>query len=443
MAGTVGGPTSPVTLSDVMHLHRRAGFGGLVAGASGWVGHARAEVVASAVPLAPLVTDITPAVLRDPSGSNWEQWVAATQAWIDEMVTSAAPIVEKMALFWHGHFVSGNDKIYDMRAMWAQIDLFRRAGTGSFRALAHAVAVTPAMLFYLDNWQSVAAAPNENFARELLELFLLGTGHYTEDDVVAASRAWTGHTVDAVSRGYVFRPDWHDGGVKTFLGAAAAFDGPDIIDAVFDHPVLRHVCAARIVRKLWLFFASDDPPAAVVDDLVSTFLATDWNVAATLRALFSRDEFYDAAVLHGLARSPVEWCVAVARASGLPAADNHPEWHLPAMGQELFAPPNVAGWGTNRYWISTAAAAARADHAVYAAWKASSFGDVLGQARDLADGPAVDAAFAAFGVDQVSPASHSRATGWLAAQRAVPWTGYLLPQHLLALVALSPEVQLA
>ena len=446
MASTARASFAPssaaMSLTDVMHLFRRAGFGATETKGTPFVGRSRSSLVDEVV-VRGSVADITPPVMRSPSGGNWDQWVAATQAWLDQMVATTSPLAEKMALFWHGHFVSGNDKIYDMPAMWEQIDLFRRAGMGSFRQLARAASLTPAMLFYLDNWQNIADAPNENFARELLELFLLGPGQYTEADVVAVARAWTGHTVDPVTRRYAFRADWHDSGLKTFLDTSATYDGPGIIDAVLDHPSKRRACAAFLARKLWTYFAYPGAPDAVVADLVGTLLASDWDIASVLRALFLRDEFYAPDALDGLVRSPVEWCVVVARAASLSAADLHPEWLLPAMGQQLFAPPNVAGWGSNRYWISTTAAAARADHARYAAWKASTLRNVFAETLGMSVPAAVAAAFAAFGVDRVSAESRARVSAWLTQQRAAPFTEFLQPQNLFSLVAMSPETQLA
>jgi uncharacterized protein (DUF1800 family) len=433
----------PTSLNDVCHLHRRAGFGISLAAATQLTGHTRAELVAALMDRSGEPADIRPGVLSDAGVSGWEHWVAATHAWLDRMATTPHPLVEKMALFWHGHFVSGNDKVNDMALMWDQIQLYREAGTGNFRALAKAMALTPAMLYYLDNHWNRAGTPNDNFARELLELFLLGEGNYAESDVVAAARAWTGHTVDPATRRYTFRADWHDAGVKTFLGRAEALNGPDTIDRVLDHPTLGRVCARFIVRKLWSSFAHPDPPEAVLTDLSDIFVHGGWEIAPVLRAMFLRDEFYAAAATDGLVRSPIEWCVALARIVNLPASELHPDWRLASMGQQPFVPPNVAGWGNNAYWLSTAAAQARADHARYVAWRAGVLRGTFGGTVTMPVEAASASAFDAFGLDRVSAGTQRVVADWLVSQRAVPFTTWEQQMNLFALVAVSAEAQLA
>ena len=431
-------PTAPEV---VAHLYRRAGFGANAAQIAALAPLDLAAIVDGLLDRTANPADPTPAILSDPNADGWQRWALSTQAWLDRMATSPTPLVEKMALFWHGHFVSGDDKINDMAAMWAQVGLYRAQGMADVRTLAKAMAVTPAMLRYLDNASNVVGAPNQNFARELLELFLLGVGHYTEDDIAAAARAWTGHTVTDAGA-YVFVSADHDGDPKTFLGTTGNLNGPDTIDVILDHPTLRVVCARFLVRNLWTYFAHPQPPIDVEVDLAAVLVTNGFAITPLLRALFLRPEFYLPAALDGLVRSPIGWCVALMRATGLPAAELHPEWWLDGMGQRPFVPPNVAGWKANAYWISTNTALNRADHARYLAWKASEAG-VLATTPVLGVAAAVDAALVRFGVDRVSVATRSALTAWLTAQRAVPFTGWLEPQNLMALVALCPEMQLA
>jgi uncharacterized protein (DUF1800 family) len=357
------------------------------------------------------------------------------------MATTPAPLVEKMALFWHGHFVSGNDKVNDMAALWHQVATYRAHAFGPLRPLAQAMAVDPAMLTYLDNRLNNAGAPNRNFARELFELFLLGVGNYTEADVLASARAWTGHTVDPATGQHQFRPDRHDAATKTLFGVTAAFDGPDVIDLVFDHPVVRVTCARFLARKLFAFFAHPAPDEPVVAELAAVLLANDFDIAALLRALFLHPAFHDPAARHGLVRTPVEWCVALLRATGLSAADTHPEWLLGRMGQAPFVPPNVAGWGANEYWLTTAAASARADHAAFVAWKVREAG-LLDVVASLPAADAVALVLGRFGVPDAGPATRDALVSWLVAQRAVPWSGWMDPHGLTVLAALSPEMQM-
>lgn len=432
-------PTAP---DVVAHLYRRAGFG---ATPDQLVDLARLDLVdlvdglldRSHEPALP-----EPPVLTDPAANGWDQWAMSVQAWLQHMATTPSPLVEKMTLFCHGHFVSGNDKVNDMAALWRQLATYRTHALADLRTLAHAMAVDPAMLTYLDNRLNVAGAPNLNFARELFELFLLGVGRYSEDDVFASARAWTGHTIDPTTGTHLFRPDRHDAAPKTLFGRTAAFDGPDVIDLVLDHPDLRVTCARFLTRKLFAFFAHPSPDEAVVVELADVLLAHDFHLTPALRALFLHPAFYAPAARQGLVRTPIEWCVALLRATGLAAADTHPEWLLGQMGQAPFVPPNVAGWGANQYWLTTASAAARADHAAYVAWKVREAG-LLDTVTSLAPGDAVAMVLARFGIADAGPATQDALVSWLVAQRAVPWSGWMDAHGLVVLAALSPEMQLA
>ena len=182
-----------------------------------------------------------------------------------------------MTLFWSNHFVSSFDKVYDARAMWDQVQLYRSLALGNFRTLCHQMALTVAMLEYLDNATNAAGSPNQNFARELIELMTLGPGNYTEADVDASARAWTGHGIDdsVQPRRYVFRPTWHDNGTKTFFGTTKNWDGPAIIDEILDNPAKRTIMARFICRKLWGWFAYAKPADAVINGLADVFVANN------------------------------------------------------------------------------------------------------------------------------------------------------------------------
>lgn len=432
----------PAGAEAVAHLHRRAGFGATADEVAARAGLELVDVVDELLDRTPERPLPEPAALTDPAAGGWDRWALAVQAWLQHMATTPTPLVEKMTLFWHGHFVSGNDKVNDMAALWRQVATYRAHAFGPLRPLAQAMAVDPAMLTYLDNRSNVAGAPNLNFARELFELFLLGVGHYTEADVAASARAWTGHTVDPTTGAHRFRPEWHDAGPKTIFGRTAAYDGPDVIDLVFDHPVTRLACARFLARKLWVFFAGPRPSDALVDELAAVLAGHDFDVAALLRALFLHPAFHTPEVRAARVRTPIEWCVALLRATGLTAAETHPEWFLGRMGQSPFVPPSVAGWGGNEAWLATSAAAARAEHATFVGWKVREAG-VLGAVTSMAVPDAVTAALARFGAADAGPVTRDALSSWLVAQRAVPWTGWLEPEGLTVLAALAPEVQLA
>ena len=307
--------------------------------------------------------------------------VEVTNSWLDRMAhDSGRPLQEKLALFWHGHFVSDDAKAGNTAVLKDQLDLYRRDGLGNLRELAIATATTVAMLRYLDNDKNFAEAPNQNFGRELMELFLLGVGNYTEDDVVACSEAWTGHTVrsHADNTGtYEWHYFRHDESVKRFLGRDinAGSDtqqhGAETIMVMLGNPATigghvpggapsREVAARFVSRKLWRYFAGTEPSGALLDQLAGTAISYDFGLRPWLRALLTHPEFYSPAVQQGLLRAPVDYVVALLAASGLRADTGNPFWLLEGMGQRLLFPPNVAGWGHNGYFVNASAFSQRA-----------------------------------------------------------------------------------
>lgn len=269
--------------------------------------------------------------------------------WLARMGNTEAPLREKMVFFWHGHFAV-QESIDSPYAHWGLNDVLRRHAGGLFRTLCLEVARTPAMLRYLDGAENRREGPNENFARELLELFTLGEGHYTESDIREAARALTGWTIARDRWVFVEDPEAHDEGGKTFLGHAGPLDGEDVIGIVTRHPA----CARRIVGKLWTFLAGRDPEPAVIDALAEVFVATDGSVAAVLEELLRSEAFYDEAGRGARIKSPVEWLVGAALALESPVPSGPTILNgLGQLGQILFDPPSVAGWPSGRGWINT------------------------------------------------------------------------------------------
>jgi uncharacterized protein (DUF1800 family) len=371
--------------------------------------------------------------------------MAMTHQWYDRMATSPTPIVEKMTLFWHGHFTTQREKVGLPLVIREQISFYRDNALGNFRTLVNGMALQPAMLLYLDNDSNNKYSPNQNFARELLELFTLGVGNYTEQDVIESARAWTGYTADTNydtgTSVYRFRADWHDGGMKTFLGKTMAWDGPGIITELFTNPVLAQIMAKFIVTKLWRFFASPAVPAGLADALAKVLIDGNWELKPVLRAMFLRDEFYALESAIGLLRSPVEWITAIIRAVGVASAELHPEWYQDDMGQELFNPPNVAGWKSNDYWISTSSVAARAhfvdDVANYMRSK-TLLVDTVPKPPDQAVKAVLDQ------MQILLPAARTTEvlTGWITAQRAAK-SPNSEPGNLTRLALLAPDLQMA
>jgi uncharacterized protein (DUF1800 family) len=323
--------------------------------------------------------------------------------------------------------------------MFEQNQLFRTMGMCSLRDLTQAVAVGPAMLMYLDNYLNRVNKPNENFARELMELFTLGVNQYTQDDIVNSARAWTGHGLNSARTTYVFTPTQHDSGFKTFFGSTKNWNGPDIIDEICTG-ASKMTVARFIAKKLWSFFAYPDPAQGIVDDLAGMFAASNLDIRTLVRAIFLRPEFYSPAAKTGLVRSPVEFVVAAMRYTGVSPTTAHPEWYVGAMGQQVFYPPNVAGWPQNAFWINSAALGARANFARYLTWRAVEAG-VLTGTKSMSAAGAVQRAFDTFGITEPSAATRDDLERWLVTERSA--RGSAEQPNLLTLTMLSPDFQLA
>lgn len=276
--------------------------------------------------------------------------------WIREMVATPSPLTERMTLFWHGHFTSGQDKVPYPQLMARQNALLRRYALGNFAQMLHAVAKDPAMLLYLDGATNRKGHPNENFAREVMELFTLGEGRYTQRDVSEAARAYTGWSLDPDTRDYVWRADWHDTGVKTVLGQAGTFDGDAVLDLLLADPQT----ATFIVTELWREFVSSTPDAARIAPIAARFRASGYDIAVALRGLFSTDAFWDEGNRGTLVKSPAQFVVGTLRAFDVDDDDMTPlAGTLRNLGQNLFAPPNVKGWPGGSAWINSVTLLAR------------------------------------------------------------------------------------
>ena len=261
--------------------------------------------------------------------------------WYQEMLQTSSPLTERMTLFWHNHFVSSLEKVKGPQLMYRQNILLRRYALGNFGELLHAVGRDPAMVVYLDSASNRRGQPNENFARELMELFTLGVGHYTEQDVKEAARAFTGWSLDRTTYAFRFYPFLHDGGEKTVLGRSGNLDGDDLLDVLLAQPAT----AEFVVTKLWREFVSPQPAATEVKRLAGIFRASHYEIKPVLRALLLSDAFYAKENRAALIKSPVELLVGTARQFHIEGLD--PRLYALAgrqLGQDIFAPPNVKGW---------------------------------------------------------------------------------------------------
>ena len=268
--------------------------------------------------------------------------------WANRMLTSGRPLEEKLTLFWHGHFATGENKVRDYRMMLRQNQMFRRNASGTLRDLLVGILKDPAMLVYLDNGENVKQHPNENFGRELLELFTMGVGNYSERDVREAARAFTGWTNDVLA--FKFDADQHDFSQKTFLARTGPLDGENIIDTILAQPVTGEFVAAKLYR----FFVRDDEAAPVRAELGRTFRDSGYRMKPLLKRIFLSKDFYSAPSYATQIKSPVHLVVSTYRKLGLREIPTIPDFGrmTASLGQALFDPPNVAGWAGGRTWIT-------------------------------------------------------------------------------------------
>jgi len=277
--------------------------------------------------------------------------------WVYRMLTTRVPFREKLTLFWHGHFATSVNKVEDTQLMFQQMDMLRRLGSGSFRELVVAVAKDPAMIVWLDGESNVKEHPNENFARELMELFTCGIGNYTEQDVLEAARAFTGwHREGAL---FAFNPETRDTGIKKFLGRRGKFDGGDVIDLLMAHPATPRF----IARKLLRFFAAPNPADDVVDEAAALYDRTQLNTRLFLRELFHSQYFFSEECYRTRIASPAEFVIGVNRTLNVRQPATELVDDLDAMGQQLLAPPNVKGWDGEEKWVNSTTLAARLTYA--------------------------------------------------------------------------------
>ena len=270
------------------------------------------------------------------------------QWWGERMVFTDTPLTEKMALFWHGHFATNEDKVRDYRKMLKQLQLFQTEGLGSFRTLMVAVAKDPAMLAFLDAGVNIKESPNENFAREIVELFTMGVGHYTEQDVREAARAFTGWNYRGLD--FVLNRDQHDYGSKTFLGHTGNLSGEEVIEIILE----QQVSAEFIASKIYAFFVSENIDPKLRKALGQQLQDLNYEIRPFLKLLFLSENFYSTKVIGTRIKSPTELVVSTYRKLGLDKFPGAPDFNhvTGSLGQRLMHPPTVAGWSYGKAWIT-------------------------------------------------------------------------------------------
>ncbi|MCA9129237.1 MAG: DUF1800 domain-containing protein [Planctomycetales bacterium] len=339
------------------HLFRRAGFG------------ANVETIEAVLSLPP--TQVVRDLINPPGDAEFDALedalVSATlatgsskqlgAAWIHRMLGTPAPLLEKLTLFWHGHFATGAEKVDSAELMWTQNTLLRQHALGDFASMVQGIARDPAMLIYLDSAQNRKAHPNENFARELMELFCLGEGNYSEQDVLELARCFTGWEI----RNNKFRKNTYqqDRGMKTLLGKSGTFDGEEAINIVLAQPSM----AQFVCRKLFRFFVCDEPsaPNSLIEPLAVLFRNSGGMIGPVVERILGSQLFFSPLAHGRKVRSPVELSVGFLRS--LDGTTNLVELAngLSEIGQGLFFPPNVKGWDGGRTWINSSTLVGRAN----------------------------------------------------------------------------------
>src|SRR5260221_852119 len=270
--------------------------------------------------------------------------------WTLGMCHCGAPFIEKLTVFWDGHFATSAEQVSAYR-MWFQNETIRRYGLSNFGRLVKAISCDPAMIAWLDLGASQKEHPNENFARELMELFTLGEGHYTEDDVKTAARAFTGYRVAGPDDQFRFVANQFDPSEKTFLGKTGPWRGDQVIDIILAQPQ----CAKFIATKIWRFFAYDDPSPELVDALSGELRRCGYELKPFMKVVLSSQEFFSSQARNSIIKSPVQFLVQAQKTLGVPLPSGQPLVVIyRQLGQTPFYPPNVKGWDGGKSWINTA-----------------------------------------------------------------------------------------
>ncbi len=375
------------------HLYRRAGFGatpeelergvklGFDAAVDELVAGLHEKDHAGDAVRVPHLTTLPELQVPGYQYNNYQEFIDLTTWWIERMIVTDTPLREKLTLLLHEQFPTSIDKVNWPFMMYTQNELFRNLGPGNFETLVQAVSIDPAMLIWLDAGTDVRRAPNQNFARELMERFTMGVGNYSEQDVIESARAFTGWELDDVSGEFFFNPYNHDYGVKRYLGHKGKFFGKDIIH-IATH---EKACSTWVTSRLWSWLSYPvSQHSSEIRGLAEAF-AKNLDVGKLVEGILRHPAFKSDTAMNGLIKQPVEYVIGTLRLLGLrtPAFNEGDlQWQLSQLGQTLFAPPSVGGWGENGYWLSTVAS----NNQLGFAWNVSGYAD-LSVVADLNGNP--------------------------------------------------------
>ncbi len=383
-------------------------------------------------------------------GYLWERGVV--DQWLDQLGSAPTPLQSKLTLFWHGHFAVSNNKVNDTGLMFQYYKRLATLGGGPFETLCQAIAIDESMITYLDNRANVVGVAQENFARELMELFVLGVNNgYDQSDVREVARAWTGHSLrwdSALQTSfYAFYADQHDTKPKTIFGITKNWDGPEVITEMCRGSRSTQA-SEHIAAKLWAFFAYEQPDAALVTALGQDYRAVGLNTIEFLKRMFLRTEFYSDRARQGRVKSPIEWTAMVIAALGLKASETDVQSELQWTGHEFFYPPNVAGWKLNNVWLNESTFWALDGSVQNASYHLLGNKNITPALRaTFANIPkmtvpaAVDLVANAFGLTSLSASTRQGLERWLTQHRTAGlWAE---AENLIRLVAMSTEARLA
>ncbi len=358
---------SPFTPSDeqpwnrrlAAHLCRRAGFGAtsqelneLLERSPSDVAHDFVENAKAASQRDSETDALATAMLATGNSRNlaaWWLYRMLNSSWTGDEASTTNPLLEKLTLFWHGHFATGAEKVDDAEMMFAQNRLLRRHALGDFGTTTQEISRDPAMLIYLDSTTNRKAHPNENYAREIMELFCLGEGNYTERDIQELARCFTGWEVRR--KKFRFNKYQHDTGTKTILGETGTFTGEEGVDIVLKQKALPRFIAGKLIR----FFVFDEPtaPEHLIDPLAKLLRESNLNIAPVIERILASNLFYSSLAIGQKVRSPIELAIGLLRCLNGSSNLDRVVQRLDEIGQAVFYPPNVKGWDGGRSWINT------------------------------------------------------------------------------------------
>jgi hypothetical protein len=448
--------SNPWDARKVGHLYRRAGFGATQAEIEAGVldGHEKTlERVLTGAPESEGFTRTSEFMASEKSLPPGAPLPRLSAWWLDRMLKTAHPLQEKLTLFWHNHFATSNVKVQNARYMLGQYRLMHKFALGSFRDMLIEMGTNPAMMIWLDTIQSVKGKPNENYARELMELFSLGIGNYTEADIREAARAFTGYQIDNGLG--TFNRRQHDASEKRVFGATGSFQGEDIAKLCLDKPA----CAKFIVTKLYRYLVSESeaPDKEVVNTLAAQYRESDYDTGKLASTLLRSNLFFSPHCYRARIKSPVEFAVGIVRGLEGAAGPLALAAVLEGLGQVLFAPPSVKGWDGGPTWLNAQTLLGRNNLALaLTSTEGTGFGTrcdpakLLEQHNKKSDEDVVDFLLGVFLQNDVPTESRARLLEYLKTAKAtkfpVYWTQDDISNHryraVAHLVLTLPEFQL-